>query len=129
MPSKFVPKPDKSAAAFVKSGIKKIRDSGKKAGVEKEEIDKEVRKFRKIYLTVLYHAIKKLNYERDEAEEYALNTYIDKAEKWSAVKSAQKNEVRKVRLPIMIESLDLSDEDIIGLVETMQKNINIISVK
>ena len=128
MPSKFTIKPDKKSAEFIKSRIRVIRANGELAGADKEEIDKEVRKFRKIYLTVLHHAMGKLNYEREEAEEYALNTCIDKAADWAVTDRTMVDE-SSLRLPIMIESLDLSEDDILSLVESMQKNINIFCVK
>lgn len=129
MPSKFTIKPDKKSAEFIKSRIRVIRANGELAGVDKEEIDKEARKFKKIYLTVLYHAMSKLSYEREEAEEYALNTCIDKAADWAVTDRMMVVDEASLRLPIMIESLDLSDDDILSLVESMQKNINIFFVK
>jgi len=130
MPSKFTLKPDKKAAAFIRSHTKSIRNNGKKANVDKEEIDKEIRKFKKIYLTVLVHAIKKMSYDREEAEEYAINTYIDKSAPW-AVNDEEIffDNLREITLPVMIESLDLSDSEIISLVESMQKKINIFCSK
>jgi hypothetical protein len=129
MPSKFTIKPDKKSAEFIKSRIRVIRSNGELAGVDKEEIDKEVRKFKKVYLTVLSHAMGKLDYEREEAEEYALNTCIDKAADWAVTDRMMVVDESSLRLPIMIESLDLSDDDILSLVESMQKNINIFCVK
>jgi hypothetical protein len=96
----------------------------------KEDIDKEVRKFKKIYLTVVTHAMNKLDYEKERAEEYAINTYIDKSASW-AVEDDEifLDDLKEVRLPVMIESLDLSEDEIIGLVESMQKKINIFCNK
>jgi hypothetical protein len=130
MPSKFTLKPDKRAAAFIRTHVKSIRENGKKERLEKEEIDKEVRKFKKIYLTVLVHAMKKMSYSREEAEEYAINTYIDKSATW-AVRDEDIffDDLREIRLPVMIDSLDLSEGEIISLVESMQKKINIFCCK
>ncbi len=128
MPSKFTLKPDKKSKSFIRSRIHVIKTNGELAGVEKDEIDKEVRKFKKIYLTVLKHAIEKLGYEREEAEEYALNTCIDKAADW-AISDRIMVVDENIRLPVMLESLDLSEDDIQDLVESMQKNINIFCVK
>jgi len=130
MPSKFTLKPDKKAAAFIRVQSRVIRSNGRKADIDKEEIDKEVRKFKKIYLTVLTHAMKKMSYDREQAEEYAINTYIDKSASWAVpAEEIFFDDIREIRLPVMIESLDLSEKDIVSLVESMQKKINIFCSK
>jgi hypothetical protein len=51
--------------------------------VDEESADKEKRRFKSIYSSVVNHAMKKRNQTRREAHRYALRTYVESAPKWA----------------------------------------------
>ena len=52
-------------------------------GVDEEDAEKEKRRFRSIYSSVVNHAMKRQNQSRREAHKYALKTYVESAPKWA----------------------------------------------
>ena len=79
MPSKYAPDPDKTSKKVIRFFEKKLDESRR----ETEEIEKEKRRFRSIYSSIIDHAMNRRGQERKEAHRYALKTYVERAPKWA----------------------------------------------
>jgi len=79
MPSKYAPKPDKISSRVIRF----FRAMLEKSDRDEDEIDKESRRFRSIYSSVVHHAMKEKDQDRRRAHRYALKVYIDQAPKWA----------------------------------------------
>jgi hypothetical protein len=79
MPSRYAPDPDKISKRVIRFFEKKLSECGK----ESELVEKESRRFRSIYSSVIDHAMKRRGQSRREAHRYALKTYIERAPEWA----------------------------------------------
>lgn len=89
MPSKYAPKPDKISSRVIRF----FRVLLEKSDKDKEDIDKELRRFGSIYSSVVHHAMKEKKQDRRQAHKYALRVYVEQAPKWSGnlLKKCSKN--------------------------------------
>lgn len=87
MPSKYAPKPDKTSSRVIRFFEKILNEQKRDA----DSIDKEKRRFRSIYSSVIHHAMGK-GQTRKQAHKYALKTYVERAPDWagSLLKRAKK---------------------------------------
>ena len=79
MPLKYAPKPDKISARIIRCFNRMIDE----LDADKESTEKEKRRFKAIYSSVIHHAMKRRGQTRREAHRYALRTYVESAPKWA----------------------------------------------
>lgn len=79
MPSRYAPDPDKISKRVIGFFERKLNELER----DDEDIDKEKRRFRSIYSSVIDHAMKKKGQSRKEAHKYALKTYVESAPSWA----------------------------------------------
>lgn len=79
MPSRYAPDPDKISRRVIRFFERKLDESGR----DSEQIEKEGRRFRSIYSSVIDHAMNRKGQTRKEAHKYALKTYIEQAPEWA----------------------------------------------
>lgn len=81
MPSRYAPEPDRISNRVIRFFVKRLSESGK----NKEQIDKESRRFKSIYSSIIGHAMNRKGQTRREAHKYALKTYIEQAPGWAGI--------------------------------------------
>lgn len=79
MPSRYAPEPDKISSKVIRFFERKLAETDRDA----DQIDKERRRFRSIYSSVIEHAMKVKSQSRRRAHKYALKTYVEQAPKWA----------------------------------------------
>ena len=79
MPSKYAPKPDKITSRVIRF----FRVLLEKSDRNEDDIDKEHRRFKSIYSSVVHHAMKEKDQGRRQAHKYALKVYVGQAPKWA----------------------------------------------
>ena len=89
MPSRYAPEPDRISSKVIRFFERKLSEANHDA----EDIDKERRRFRSIYSSVINHAMKSKSQSRRSAHKYALKTYIERAPEWAG------NLLKKSKVP------------------------------
>lgn len=54
-----------------------------KSDRDEDDIEKEHRRFKSIYSSIVHHAMKEKNQDRHQAHRYALKVYVSQAPKWA----------------------------------------------
>ena len=89
MPSRYAPEPDKISSKVIRFFERKLAETNQ----DTDQIDKEQRRFRSIYSSVIEHAMKSKSQSRRSAHKYALKTYIERAPEWAG------NLLKKSKVP------------------------------
>lgn len=79
MPSKYSPRPDKASSQVIRFFEKRIGSLDR----DPDEIDKEKRRFKSIYSSIIDHAMNRRGQSRKEAHRYALKAYVERAPAWA----------------------------------------------
>ena len=79
MPSRYAPEPDRISSKVIRFFERKLSEVNRDA----DEIDKERRRFRSIYSSVINHAMKAKSQTRRQAHKYALKAYVERAPEWA----------------------------------------------
>ena len=89
MPSRYAPEPDKISSKVIRFFERKLSETNRDA----DDVEKECRRFRSIYSSVVNHAMQVKSQARRRAHKYALKTYVEQAPEWAG------NLLKKVKLP------------------------------
>jgi hypothetical protein len=89
MSSRYAPEPDKISSKVIRFFERKLSELDR----DTDDIDKEQRRFRSVYSSVINHAMKVKSQTRRNAHKYALKTYVEQAPEWAG------NLLRRSKLP------------------------------
>ena len=79
MPSQYAPDPDKTSRRVIRFFERLLAETGR----DSEQIEKEQRRFKSMYSSILDHAMHRKGQTRKEAHRYALKAYVEQAPEWA----------------------------------------------